>query len=264
MINIEEYIGRKFNALTIIKEVEPRERINKQGHLVRIRRVECLCDCGKLHITDLYHLIKGMSISCGCFRINRMKANKKIIFGFGVNDYIGNIKDIEKTYKLWSSIIDRCYNNIMKNIGYKDCTVCEEWKNLTDFKRWFDEHYDPKTMQGWHLDKDILVKGNKVYSPSTCCFVPSEVNILFTKRQNKRGDCPIGVVYEKRINRFISSMTKNSEGCYIGCYKSAEEAFNAYKKAKESHIKAIADKWKDKIADNVYQALYNYQVEITD
>ena len=42
------------------------------------------------------------------------------------------------------------------------------------------------------------------------------------------------------------------------------EAFNAYKKAKENYLKELANKWKGKIDPRAYEALMNYEVEITD
>ena len=118
-------------------------------------------------------------------------------------------------------------------------------------------------MEGWCLDKDILVKGNKVYSPETCCFVPNEINILFTKGNSCRGALPIGV--RKRKNgKYLTQITKNSKNIHIGIFNTPEEAFQAYKVAKEDYIKKMADKWRDKISNRAYQALYNYQVEITD
>ena len=51
---------------------------------------------------------------------------------------------------------------------------------------------------------------------------------------------------------------------YLGSFKTELEAFNAYKKAKESFVKELANKWKDKIDERAYEALMNYQVEITD
>ena len=51
---------------------------------------------------------------------------------------------------------------------------------------------------------------------------------------------------------------------HLGCFKTELEAFNAYKVAKESFIKEQAEKWKGQIDDRAYEALINYQVEITD
>ena len=118
-------------------------------------------------------------------------------------------------------------------------------------------------MNGWELDKDILIKGNKIYSPETCAFVPAEINGIFTKTNSKRGVYPIGVSLHKE-GRFQAKVLKNKKQAYIGLFDTPEEAFQAYKKAKEEYIKEVADKWKDKIDPRVYEAMYNYQVEITD
>ena len=117
-------------------------------------------------------------------------------------------------------------------------------------------------MQGWHLDKDILIKGNKIYSPETCCFVPQEVNILFIKNSKRREGLPIGVYKQK--NSFVAHLSKGKEQIYLGSFSTIEECFQAYKIAKEEYIKEMADKWKPLIHLKVYEAMYNYKVEITD
>lgn len=68
-------------------------------------------------------------------------------------------------------IINRCYNAKFreKQLQYTGCTVCEEWLNYSNFKVWYGQN-GIKGM-ALDLDKDILFKGNKVYSPETCCFV---------------------------------------------------------------------------------------------
>ena len=50
----------------------------------------------------------------------------------------------------------------------------------------------------------------------------------------------------------------------MGSYYTENEAFQAYKQAKEAYIKEVAEKWGGKIDDKVYQALLTYQVETTD
>ena len=117
-------------------------------------------------------------------------------------------------------------------------------------------------MQGWELDKDILFKGNKIYSPETCCFIPREINQIFPKRDLKRGEYPIGVT--RKRGKFSAQLSTKDFNKNLGVFNTPEEAFQAYKSAKESYIKEVADKWKDQIEPRVYQAMYNYQVEITD
>ena len=118
--------------------------------------------------------------------------------------------------------------------------------------------------QGWQLDKDIMHKGNKIYSPDNCCFVPDEINKLFIKSDHSRGKYPIGVTYHKTNNLFVARVTIEGKRKFIGNFDSIDEAFNAYKVAKEKNIKDIAAKWKEKIPKRLYDAMMNYQVEFTD
>jgi len=160
----------------------------------------------------------------------------------------------------WRSLIERSGSIKLKEIytTYKDVTVCEEWKCFQNFAEWFEKNY----IDGWDLDKDILVKGNKVYSPETCCFIPHEVNSMIVKSDKNRGECPIGV--RKIYNRFQARINKGDQLINLGRFDKKEEAFRAYKIAKEDYIKEVADKYKHQLPEKVYEALYNYQVEITD
>ena len=174
---------------------------------------------------------------------------------FGENTYL---------YKTWRSMFSRCYDKKIheRQPNYKDVTVCEEWHNFQNFAKWMENKYNPETMQSWHLDKDILIKGNKIYSPETCCFVPKIINSLLILGKRNRGDCPIGLT--KKGNRYEVRVSNIFRKEYKGTYDSIEEAFNIYKIEKEKYIKEVAEGWKDKIDSKVYQALINYQVEITD
>lgn len=165
-------------------------------------------------------------------------------------------------YKCWMAIFIRCYAEyaLNKRPTYRGCEVCEDWLNFQNFGDWFDANY----VDGWELDKDILHKGNKLYSPDNCCFVPEEINKLFIKSDGSRGEYPIGVNYHKTHNLYVARMTNEGERIFLGSYNTPKDAFNAYKRAKELHIKAVADKWKPLISDKLYKAMYSYQVEITD
>lgn len=115
------------------------------------------------------------------------------------------------------------------------------------------------------LDKDILSKGNKIYSPNTCIFVPIRINSLFIKNDADRGKYPIGVYYEKSTNNFVANCnTINQKNVRIGRYNKQEDAFQAYKIFKENYIKEVANEYKDKIPEKLYEAMYNWIVEITD
>ena len=173
-------------------------------------------------------------------------------------------------YKHWSSMIRRCYadNKNKFNPTYKDCSVCEEWHNFQNFGKWFDENYYTIENETMALDKDILVKGNKTYSPETCVFVPQRINSLFLKRNKSRGKYPIGTSYNKRDKKYESCchMYKNNRYTRhaIGNFDTPTEAFNVYKTFKEQYIKQVANEYKEKIPKKLYDAMYRYEVEITD
>ena len=83
---------------------------------------------------------------------------------------------VTNSYTTWRNMLERCYcTNIRKrNSSYADCTVAKEWHNFQVFAEWFELNY----IDGYHLDKDIKIKGNRVYSPEACMFVtPTENNV---------------------------------------------------------------------------------------
>lgn len=177
----------------------------------------------------------------------------------GIGDY--SFGSHPKIYSRWYGMLERCYDKkyLIKQQTYRDVTVCEEWHNFQNFAKWHEENFK-SYMEGWDLDKDILVKGNKIYSPETCCFVPHEINSLFTKANKNRGNLPIGVS-QKNQNGGYQAVFR---GKHIKTFSTVEEAFEIYKASKEKEIKRIADKWKDQITEECHQAMYAYEVEIKD
>lgn len=164
-------------------------------------------------------------------------------------------------YRCWHSMLKRCYGTKDKvNKWYKNIKVCDEWLNFQNFAKWYDENYYNVNNEIMNLDKDILFKGNKIYSPTTCIFVPQSMNKIFTKRENQRGCFPIGVALDIRVNKYQVHMGSKT----IAVKDTIEDAFQCYKDAKERYIKQIAEQYKDKIPNKLYNALLNYKVEITD
>ena len=171
------------------------------------------------------------------------------------------------SYIYWQKMLQRCYDTKYheKHTTYKDCIVCDEWLYYKNFREWFDNNYYEIEGQRMNLDKDILVKGNKVYSPDTCVFVSQNINKLFLKHDSNRGKHPIGVSYYKSKDKYMSQISLGgNKHKNLGYYNTPEEAFNSYKIAKENYIKEIADKYKDSIPNKLYEAMYNYKVEIAD
>ncbi len=170
-----------------------------------------------------------------------------------------------KFYTTWRNMLKRaCSENHKKEFpSYTECSVDMEWYNFQKFAKWMEQNYNLETMEDWHLDKDILIKGNKIYSPETCCFVPQEVNSFFVKGKSRRGACPIGVNLH-RDGKFMVSCNVNKKIKNLGYFTSEVKAFQVYKTFKENLVKELANKWKGSITKECYQAMYNYKVEITD
>lgn len=183
-----------------------------------------------------------------------------------------NTGKLLKEYRAWINILYRCNTkDKSKCKTYINAKVCDEWIYYWNFYEWVHEQENFKQWlngDSWAVDKDILVKGNKVYSPQTCCLVPQNINNLLLKSENTRGLYPIGVTLRKSDLMYEAQCMNPIEGRYvtIGIYSSVENAFTAYKKYKESIVKNVAQKEYDNnnITKECYDALLKYEVEITD
>ena len=183
------------------------------------------------------------------------------IVGIG---YIGigkyNTVTNRKFYMLWYNMLLRCYDEKtqLNKPTYINCSVVPEWLNFQIFAEWCEQNY----IDGFVLDKDILFKGNKIYGPDTCCFVPQEINKLFTKTNKLRGNLPIGISLKRK--RYSVQVNRYGKHHYYGCFDTPEQAFHIYKYEKTRYIREVAKKWKDKISQKVFDSLINYKIEITD
>ena len=198
-----------------------------------------------------------------------------MVYGVGiVGDKYKTVDENSKStkeYMTWYHIIQRCFSSRLKEKqpAYKNIVCCNEWLLYENFYDWlhsqpnFDKWYSGKR---WAVDKDILIKDSKIYSPETCCLIPQNVNCLFLKREAERGPYPIGVSYRK--DRFLASchnpFTNNREE--LGYHVTPENAFNTYKLYKEDIIKRVAEIEfaAGNITEKCYVAMINYKVEITD
>lgn len=156
--------------------------------------------------------------------------NNNLIYGIGINDSTTKITNKGKMvqfYQTWKNMLQRCspYSQYKeRNISYEEVTCCDEWLTYSLFKGWMEK----QEWKGRELDKDLLMHGNKIYSPSTCCFVPKEINTSLTSKQKKKGLYPIGVYYHKRDGVFYAQCG----GKYCGSYDKQEDAHRAWQKQK--------------------------------
>ena len=181
-------------------------------------------------------------------------------------DFDGVLKPVShcRAYIKWNDMISRADGYLKKKLhNYGDCSVSDNFKDFKYFDEWCKKQKG-YFFEGYQLDKDLLIKGNKEYSEDTCCFVPKEINMQSAKSNTTRGKYPIGVCYNKAIGYFVSALKRGSRGRVVKYSKTPEEAFIKYKLAKEEHLRFLAEKYKDVIDEKVYDALYRYEVEITD
>lgn len=246
--------------------------INKYGSSQKIieynsyKDITVLCD-GKYKVKCRYDTFK---------RKQCLSPYDKFVLGIG---YLGEgefkLKENGKDtflYQEWHSMLARCYNKeqqkLNKNKSYVEVSVCEEWYNFQNFSKWYTDNSYEFSNDKLKLDKDILYKGNKTYSPNNCMLVPSRINSLFINSKSSRGLYPIGVHLNNdkiRAECAIYDKYKNkSQNKHLGYFNTPEEAFQAYKEFKEKYIKQVADEYKDKIPQKLYDAMYKYEVEITD
>ena len=190
----------------------------------------------------------------------------RLVCGVGINDgkYPSWVNGkTPKEYAVWNSLLNRCYNPKVQQEkpSYVGCSVSKNFKNYHYFYEWCQNQMG-FGQEGFQLDKDLILKGNKTYSEDTCLFLPRTLNALLISRKADRGNFPIGVSAVK--GKFIASCSKGKASRRIALFDTPEEAFHAYKQVKEAFVKSQAEKWKALIDPRAFAALMAYEVEITD
>lgn len=161
----------------------------------------------------------------------------------------------DEAYCAWKDMLRRCYDEKfhLRWRTYAGCSVCKEWHNYQVFAEWF---YKQKRQTGWQLDKDILINGNREYSPRACRLVPVAINSLFSRVPEELKNGYTGV--RKVGSSYRAEFTVDSKRIHVGNYKSAEEASAAYVKAKNENVKRVANQYREFICNDIYTALINF------
>ena len=166
---------------------------------------------------------------------NRSLSHRSLVYGLGTNDCSTPItlNGVRlKSYDHWKSMLTRCYSSAFHRDrpSYIGCSVAPEWLLFSTFEEWFKVHY----VKGFALDKDLLVPGNRVYSPDTCVFVPPALNGLLEDKAAGRGDYPLGVSLCKQCpSRYRAQVAgTKSGGTYLGLFSTPLEAHQAWQLAK--------------------------------
>lgn len=177
---------------------------------------------------------------------------RRVIYGIAINDasYITHtIKDGKIVscpfYQSWKSMLSRCYDKSYheRHPIYKDCSVCEEWLIFSEFKKWMEA----QDWKGKALDKDLIVFGNRIYSPDTCMFVSTAINNLFCGNNARRGAYPKGVSFCPERGNYMAQCRVDGKSKNLGRYTTPEEAEIVYLtfKSKLSLEKSNSDEAKN-------------------
>jgi hypothetical protein len=191
-----------------------------------------------------------------------------IVYGIGIRDEgdFATTTDGKHTqlYTLWKNMLARCYSKTMlKNRPtYQNCSVEGDFIYFQKFAKWYSCQITDSTVE-YQLDKDLLVKGNKIYSEQYCILVPRKVNMFLCKSKASRGEYPIGVTCDKRSGKFIAQVNRGANRV-ASYHNTPVEAFQAYCEMKRTEGLKLIQIYRGKCDDRVIQAIENYKVEVTD
>lgn len=250
------------------------EKYNNQGCLMRIANYISYYDVEVEFFEPRYVVVHARydQFNRGCL----LNPYHSSVFGkgsVGIKYPISENGCLLKEYKTWVQILRRACSETYKIQfpAYQEVSICNEWLCYENFYEWIhaQENFD-KWLSGerWAIDKDILIKGNKQYSPNSCCLVPQYINNLFITHADRRGELPLGVTERKKYKcfRFQANSKIGKKAKFLGDYCTIEEAFGAVKKYTEKIIRQRAQEAFDNhdITQGCYQAMMNYEIEITD
>ena len=156
-------------------------------------------------------------------------------------------------------MLQRCYSKkfLERNPSYSGTSVCSEWLHASEFKKWMEK----QDWSGKCLDKDIIVPGNKLYSPDTSAFVLQATNKFVTASDASRGDYPVGVSLYKTTGEYRAAcgnpFTRKLE--HLGYFSTQEEAHEAWRKQKHELAQLVANTESDMRVVEALKKRYSFE-----
>lgn len=175
---------------------------------------------------------------------------------------INNIKT--KEFSHWNAMRDRCKKDGATQKLYPAYIGCsmdsffeDPKQGFQNFAAWCQNQVGFKK-EGFELDKDILVKGNKVYGPNTCVFVPQQINNLFLvpRKKDQTNNMPVGVRFVD--NGYRVEISIDNKAVNLGRFQNVNLAEQAYLTRKVQDIHEKAKLYKDQIDSRVYDSMMSY------
>lgn len=200
----------------------------------------------------------------------RSLARRRLVLGVGINDAKYTTSSLDESgkrivcpfYQRWLSMLTRCYSVDFKkkNPTYSGCIVIDDWHKFSNFKKWMAKN----DWEGKQLDKDILVLGNKIYSPEFCVFISARINTLLNNNESIRGEYPIGVSLNAATGKYVAHCKDSGKKKYVGIFFTINEAESAYCKFKSNLIKAIASESEALSSTKIKKALLTHAKNLDD
>lgn len=215
-----DILGKKFNRLLVLQEVEERD---KHGKVLW----ECLCDCGKEVSVNGSSLVSGNTKSCGCYQ-KEIASNIKFKHGGSHSP----------EYRVWATMKERCNNSNSaqyKDYGGRGITYCQDWEDFSNFLRDMGPRPSDK-----HTIERVDVNGD--YRKENCIW--TESRSLQSYNRTKREDNTsgrTGVFWHKPSRKWTSIIVKDKKRFNLGSYDSFDDAVKAREDAEISYYGFLRD-----------------------
>lgn len=254
LITYDPISGRFFNKNG--SEINSRTRIYLDGENHHLKRLAWLYVHGELPFK--LKLVDGNRDNLKIENIVVTAKSGAIYYGKGIY-YEGkyNKKNHIRLYRAWTAMLCRCFDSSKQKASYKNCLISDEFLDFQKFASWATTQIG-SNQEEFQLDKDLLSSEEKIYSRSTCVFIPKKINMAITYGGRDKNSGLIGVV--KIGNYYCAHVGTACKRKYISGFNSPESASEFYKFAKEERIRVLAMRYKDRIDQRAYLELMKFEV----
>ena len=195
---------------------------------------------------------------------NQSIAQRGMVFGVAVNDspYLTEVTIDGKRHlcpaqRAWRDMLRRCFDDGYQERfpTYKGCKPCNEWLHFSNFLLWWEEN----NKKGYQLDKDLIGDG-KTYSPETCVYIPSWLNVFIQSAASKDNKLSTGA-YQRKSGRYMAICANSIDGglSHLGTFDTEHDAHLAWKNKKLEYALALKPKM-----DAIDSRIYNRVVQIIE
>lgn len=237
-------------------------RKNSQGTLMKIIAERNTKDID-VEFLDEYHYVKEHVMYTNFLKGHIKNPFDKTIFGIGylgLSDGMWDTNKPKAEYNTWKNMVERCCVENTKgkfSQKYDKVSCCKEWLCYQTFAEWYKKHIYDVGSERLHLDKDIKYKGNTIYSPYHCIFVPQSINEQFKESSGRKKTVDADLPYTIRRTKTNTNRYEVSfRGKYLGTYDTVEECINIYLERKRNYILELVNKYEN-MPSNVKEIIIN-------